>query len=156
MTKQDTAVRIEVSVDAPIEHAFTMFVERIGTWWPRSHRIKDQSVDVVLEPTPGGRLYERAQDGTECDWGAVLAIDPPHHLALSWQFTPSWEPSNDPSTASRVDVRFTSTGSDTTSVVLEHTELERHGPGWEAMREGVAGDNGWQAILADFSAAAAA
>ena len=151
---QDTAARIELSVGAPIERAFSVFVERIGTWWPQSHRVKDDSADVVLEPKPGGRLYERAQDGTECDWGTVLAIDPPQHLQLSWEFTPTWQPSGDPARASRVDVWFTSTGPDTTSVILEHSGLERHGDGWEALRDSVSGDNGWSVILASYAALA--
>lgn len=156
MMTQDTAVRIELSVDVPIDRAFTVFVERIGTWWPHSHRVTEQSVDVILESAVGGRLYERAQDGTECDWGTVLAIEPPHHVALSWAFTPSWQPSPNPSQASRVDVRFTSTGPSTTAVVLEHTDLEQHGEGWQGLRDSVAGENGWSTILTSYADTAAA
>jgi uncharacterized protein YndB with AHSA1/START domain len=154
--KHDTAVRIETLVSAPIDHAFTVFVERIGWWWPRTHSVTGDLADVILEPRPGGRLYERSADGTECDWGTVLAVEPPHHVALSWAFTPEWQPSADPSHASRVDIRFTSTGPGTTSVVLEHTELERHGEGWTAMRDSIAGDGGWVGILADYARAAVA
>jgi uncharacterized protein YndB with AHSA1/START domain len=152
MMKQDTAVRIEISVAAPVDRAFAVFVEQIGSWWPRTHSVTDDMADVILEPMAGGRLYERAQDGTECDWGTVLAVEPPHHVVLSWAFTPAWQPTADPSQASRVDVRFTSTGPDTTSVVLEHTELERHGEGWEAMRDAIAGPTGWTGILAGYAA----
>lgn len=156
MTKQDAAVRIETSVNAPIDRAFAVFVERIGSWWPRTHSVTDELADVVLEPQPGGRLYERGSDGTECDWGTVLAIDAPHHVAFSWAFTPAWEPSADPDRASRVDVRFTSTTPGTTIVVLEHTELERHGEGWEALHASISGDNGWTVILAGYADLAAA
>jgi uncharacterized protein YndB with AHSA1/START domain len=155
MMTQDTAVRIETSVAAPIDRAFAVFVEQIGSWWPRTHQIgSGELADVVIEPKQGGRWYERAADGTECDWGEVLAWDPPHQVALSWAITPAWQsaPSDQ---ASRIDVRFTSSGPDSTEVVLVHSELDRHGDSWESMRDAVAGPNGWTSILAGYAKTAA-
>jgi len=34
-----------------------------------------------------------------------------------------------------------------TRVDLEHRKLERHGSGWEGVRDGVAGDQGWPLYL---------
>jgi hypothetical protein len=34
---------------------------------------------------------------------------------------------------------------------LEHRNLDRHGPGWEAERDGVAGDQGWPLYLDRFA-----
>jgi hypothetical protein len=34
-----------------------------------------------------------------------------------------------------------------TRVELEHRHLDRHGDGWEAMRDGVSGPGGWGLIL---------
>lgn len=155
MMKQDTAVRIEISVAAPVDRAFAVFVEQIGSWWPHTYQIgAGQLADVLVEPKQGGRWYERAQDGTECDWGEVLEWDPPHHVALSWAITPSWQ-SAPPDQASRIDIRFTSTGPGSTEMVLIHSELDRHGEGWETMREAVAGPTGWTAILAGYAKTAA-
>jgi hypothetical protein len=39
-------------------------------------------------------------------------------------------------------------------VALEHRNLDRHGDGWEGMREGVRGDQGWSLYLERFAAAA--
>ena len=39
-----------------------------------------------------------------------------------------------------------------TRVELEHRNLERHGTGWEAVREGVDGDGGWPLYLTRFAA----
>ena len=36
---------------------------------------------------------------------------------------------------------------DHTRVELEHRNLDRHGAGWEGVREGVAGDDGWPLYL---------
>jgi hypothetical protein len=53
---------------------------------------------------------------------------------------------------SRVTVTFTPTGSGT-HVTLVHDQLDVHGPGWEGLREGVGGDEGWPAGLRMYAAA---
>jgi hypothetical protein len=37
-------------------------------------------------------------------------------------------------------------------VELEHRHLDRHGPGWEAVRDGIADEQGWQVYLDRFAA----
>ena len=53
-----------------------------------------------------------------------------------------------------VDVTFTPDG-DSTRVVLVHRHLERHGRGWETMRDGVDGECGWPLYLQRFVAVVA-
>jgi hypothetical protein len=45
-------------------------------------------------------------------------------------------------------VRFTANGDDRTLVELEHRPIERHRPGWPALRDGVNDDQGWPLYLA--------
>lgn len=40
---------------------------------------------------------------------------------------------------------------DRTRVELEHRNLDRHGPGWEGVRNGVADDAGWPLYLARYA-----
>jgi hypothetical protein len=49
-------------------------------------------------------------------------------------------------------VRFAPEGPDRTRVELEHRHLDRHGPGWPSLRDGVADDQGWPLYLDRFSA----
>jgi hypothetical protein len=131
-------VRTAVTVGAAAERAFHVFTQRCDEWWPRSYRLgKTERVGVVLEPHTGGRWYERTADGEDCDWGQVLAWDPPEHLTLSWQIGIGFVPESDPQRASRVDITFVETGPARTTVTVVHSEFERHGEGWESMREGV-------------------
>lgn len=142
------SVRATVTVDAPIERAFQVFTERCDAWWPRSHRLgQAERIDVVLEARAGGRWYECTADGRQCDWGKVLAWHPPNRLSLSWQIAIGFVPEPDPDRASRVDVTFVEAGPARTAVTVVHSEFERHGEGWESMRQGVSREGGWPGIL---------
>ena len=152
-----TAVTAQVMVEAPIERAFTVFTEGMGTWWSKDHHILEgELAEMVFEPRVGGNIYDRATDGSECRWATVLAYDPPHRLLFSWDVSNQWKVETDPAKCSEVEVTFTSDGPQRTRVVLEHRNLDRHGDGWESHRDGVGSDTGWQAGLDDFAKAAAA
>jgi uncharacterized protein YndB with AHSA1/START domain len=152
---QDTVVKKSILVNAPIAHAFHVFTEKFNLWWPRTHHIaKAEMKEAVIEGREGGRWFERAVDGTECDWGRVLAWSPPGRVALSWHLTASWSYDPDPARASRVDVTFHDDGNGRTRVELEHSQLDRH-LDWEKVREGIGGPGGWQALLDLFANAAA-
>lgn len=144
-------VSVTVTVEAPAGHAFAVFTEQVDAWWPRAYGLgATERSDLVLEPGEGGRWYERGADGAECDWGRVLVWDPPHHLVLSWQIAPGFVPEADPDRASRVEVRFAPDGAERTVVTLVHDGFERHGTGWESMRDAVSGQGGWPGILATY------
>lgn len=145
---QSTDVQVEITVDAPIERAFQLFAGRMHDWWRRSDRLGTASrVGLIVEPRPDGRWYERTADARESDWGKVLAWQPPHALALSWQIGRGFRPQSNPDQASRVDVTFAGSGARQTLVTLVHSAFERHGEGGEAMRAAVAGPGGWPGKL---------
>ncbi|MFL6128968.1 MAG: SRPBCC family protein [Mycobacteriales bacterium] len=154
-TVQDTTVRRSVTVGAPADRAFAVFTEGFDGWWPVEHHIGASPPQVrTMEPREGGRWYERAADGTECDWGRVLAWEPPHRLLLAWQIDGRWQYDPDPARASEVEVRFVPEGPATTRVELEHRGFERHGDGWESVFTGVGGPGGWSGVLQRYAAAA--
>ena len=75
-----------ITVDAPIERVFRTFTDGFGSWWPAEYHIGQADLaTAILEPRQGGRWYEQGTDGSECDWGRVLAWEPPHRLVVSWQ-----------------------------------------------------------------------
>ena len=150
MTMQGTAtaVRQELVVRAPIERAFNVFTEGYATWNPPEHHIGEADIETsVMEPREGGRWYEVGVDGKECDWGRVLAWEPPNRVVLAWMISPQWKHDPDPARASEVEVRFTALGDDETRVELEHRKLDRHGEGWEGVSEAVGSEGGWPGAL---------
>ena len=145
-----TMVRANVIVRATIEHAFRIFTEDMTSWWPTKHHIGIRPmVAAILEPRTGGRWYELDDDGSECDWGIVLAWDPPRHLALSWHLDGDYRYDSNAQRSNRVDVRFQTQPDGSTLVQLEHSLLDRHGPSWTRLRDGVSG--GWSGILQRFA-----
>jgi uncharacterized protein YndB with AHSA1/START domain len=145
------AIRKTIEVKAPRERAFDVFAQRMGEWWHKDHSLaKDtQQVDVVIEPRAGGRWYEKGADGSEQNWGKVLAWDPPHRLMLAWQLTREFE--YDPNFETTIEVTFEERGP-ITVVRFEHRDLERMGEG--AVETFEAMDGGWGMLLDLFKAEA--
>jgi uncharacterized protein YndB with AHSA1/START domain len=149
---QATSVRREIVVEAPIERAFRMFTQDFGSFKPPEHNLLNVEIaETVFEPRVGGHLYDRGVDGSECRWARILAYEPPSRVVFSWDIDPQWRIETDPEKTSEVEVRFVSETPERTRVELEHRKLERHGEGWEGVREGVAGDGGWPLYLQRFA-----
>ena len=146
-----------VRVKAPIERAFSVFVEQMETWWPATHHIGGTPFETIfVEPRVGGRWYERNANGEMCDWGTVVKWDPPHVVAFSWHLgpghdSPEWKMDPDVEKASEVEIRFTAEPAGTTLVELTHSKLERHGEGAEQLREIFDGPGAWTGILECFA-----
>jgi uncharacterized protein YndB with AHSA1/START domain len=148
----EVPVRKSITVDATPEEAFRIFTEDFDSWWPRSHHIgKSPMTKAIIESGVGGRCYNEQQDGTECDWGSVLAWDPPRRFVMSWQITGNWQFEPDVARSSEVEVRFTSARDGSTRVDLEHRFFERLASGGSAMRTGVDGEGGWGSLLHTFA-----
>jgi uncharacterized protein YndB with AHSA1/START domain len=145
-------VRHEVVVQAPIARAFRVFTERFGDFKPREHNLLASPIaETVFEPRVGGHIYDRAADGSECRWARILAYEPPDRVVFSWDIGPHWQLESDPDRTSEVEVRFLADGDTRTRVQLEHRHLDRHGPGWQNLAQGIGDDQGWPLYLARYA-----
>jgi uncharacterized protein YndB with AHSA1/START domain len=156
MQAADTSVGTSVVVEAPQAKAFALFTDGIGTWWNPDHHLLDEPLaEMVFEPRVGGHIYDRGVGGSECRWARVLAYDPPERVVFSWDIDLRWKLETDPDRTSEVEVRFVAETAERTRVELEHRHLDRHGDGWEQMRDAVGSEDGWGSGLRLFAAAAA-
>jgi uncharacterized protein YndB with AHSA1/START domain len=154
MTTQanETSVRKEIVVEVPIEQAFSVFTEDFDNIKPRDHNMLAVEIaETVFEAREGGRIYDRGVDGSECQWARVLAYEPPDRVVFSWDISPQWQIESTLEKTSEVEVRFISETPERTRVELEHRNLERHGDGWEGLREGVGSEGGWPLYLQRFA-----
>jgi uncharacterized protein YndB with AHSA1/START domain len=148
-----TTVRRHVLVNAPISEAFRVFTERFGDFKPREHNLLQAAIaETVFEPRVGGHIYDRAVDGSECRWARILVYDPPDRLVFSWDISPRWQLETNPDLTSEVEVRFFAEAPERTRVQLEHRNLDRHGSGWESVRDGVDHEAGWPLYLQRYAA----
>jgi activator of Hsp90 ATPase-like protein len=148
-------IRHVMTVRGAPEHAFELFTERMGTWWPVESysravsEFKGDDVEVAeleFQATMGGSIIEHLSDGRILPWAEVIGWDPPHSLLMAWR------PHSMPEPPTEVEVTFTARGADTL-VELEHR-------GWERLSEGFRAElydvyaRGWITTLGRFAAAA--
>jgi uncharacterized protein YndB with AHSA1/START domain len=152
---RNTTVHASVVVNAAADRAFKLFTEQFDRIKPHEHNMLGVDIaESVFEPRVGGRIFDRGADGSECQWGRVLAYEPPARIVFTWGISPTWQIETDPDKSSEVEVRFVEDGP-RTRVELEHRHLDRHGDGWEGTREAVSGDHGWPLYLGRFAAVVA-
>lgn len=161
MTEQTTSggidpnsVRRVVSVDAPQSVAWRVFTEKMGKWWPLAvYKIgKANAIDAIMEPRVGGRWYERGEDGSTCDWGRVLAWEPPSRLLLTYDIDANWQ--HDPKLNTEIEVLFIAEGNNRTRIEFEHRRLDRYGARRDEMRTIFDKTGDWGRLLAGFAALA--
>ena len=142
-------IRKSVRVNAAPARAFEIFTTGMARWWLKTHTInptKSPLKEIILEPRVSGRWFERGEDGSECQWGKVLAWEPPTRLLLGWQIDAAFK--YDPNVLTEVELRFAPDGGGT-RVELEHRHLERLGERAPAMAESF--NAGWGRLLESFA-----
>ena len=141
-------VRKSVVVNAGVERAFALFIDRFDAIKPREHNLlRSPSPKPSLSRDVGGHIYDIGVDGSRCEWARVLVYEPPSRVVFSWDIGPTWQLESDPARTSEVEVRFFAESAGSTRVELEHRHLDRHGTGWRAVADGVDGDAGWPLYL---------
>jgi uncharacterized protein YndB with AHSA1/START domain len=148
-------VRKVLRVNATPEIAFDVFTAGMSRWWAPSHSInpsKSPLKQAIIEPGVGGRWYEKGEDGSECEWGRVLAWERPTRLVLAWQINAQWR--FDPKFVTEVEVAFVAESATITRVELEHRDIERFGEAAETIRQAFDSPDGWSGLLAGFAKAA--
>jgi len=145
-------VKKSVRVSASQARAFEVFTARFDSWWPKSHHIgKVEMKEAVIEPRAGGRWYEKGVDDSECNWGTVLAWEPPSRVVLSWHINGKFQP--DEGVQSEVEIRFIPESANATRVELEHRIAAADA---EDIRGAVDSPQGWGSLLELFAQRATA
>jgi len=130
----------DLNCEAP--HAFQAFTDHFGKWWPlATHSVAGaKATNCHFEVKEGGRIYEIAEDGTEHDWGKVLAVEVPTRLKFTWH------PGRDAARATEVEITFAETNGKT-AMHLIHRGWENYGDGAEETRAGY--EPGWQFVAGE-------
>jgi hypothetical protein len=95
----------------------------------------------VIEPGPGGRIYEQAADGRVLVGGTALAREPAWSLVCEWLVG---------DTPTELEVRFTADGQGGTVVEVEHRGWYRLGEADGDRRD--RNDQSWRDMIRQFPA----
>jgi len=136
-------VRKELKVNLSAEAAFRLFTEGLHKWWPlATHSVDNEKAEsCIFEGHVGGRIYEVMNDGTQADWGRVLAWEPYDKVSFTWH------PGRSADTEQEVTVTFRES-SGSTLVELVHTGWEALGERAVKARNGYV--NGWDYVLGKY------
>lgn len=141
-------IRKTIVVKAETAQAFAVFAHRMHDWSPAVQSLLGARRDIVIEPFTGGRWYEVNDDGSEADWGKVLAWDPPNRMLLAWQLNAQF--AYDPQLITEVEACFFAESGGRTRVEFEHRNLDRFGADAAATRSSLDGEGGWSGSFALF------
>jgi len=141
-----------IEVPLPPVAAFSLFAERLGSWWPvETHSISCASDTrpkaLEIEPKTGGRIIETLQDGSESVWGHFSVFEPPLALEIVWYV------GRTEAEATRIRVRFEKTDTGT-KLILVHDGFEALGDAAEKQADGYR--SGWDPVLGRYRAEAGA
>jgi DNA-binding transcriptional ArsR family regulator/uncharacterized protein YndB with AHSA1/START domain len=80
-------VELEIPIDAPRARVWQALVADIGVWW-RKDFLASHARAFILEPHPGGRLYEDWGENQGRVWYTVASVEAPSKLQLVGHFMP--------------------------------------------------------------------
>jgi uncharacterized protein YndB with AHSA1/START domain len=121
-------VRQEIQIEAPAEVVFAAILEEAG---PGFAGADGKSMQLKVEPWPGGRWYRDLGNGKGHLWGHVQVIKPPTLLEITGPMFMSYP------VASHLQYRLAEKGGVTTLTLTHHA----FGPIAPEHREGV--NKGW-------------
>ncbi|MCC9625717.1 SRPBCC domain-containing protein [Thalassospira sp. MA62] len=131
-------IEFELTVAVDPDHAFDLFANRFGKWWPtESHSLsKGDCISVDLHPGLGGEIVERAKGKENVTWGQVEIWQPGEHLAFTWH--PGWNAGD----YTRVSVSFDQNAFGHCIIRLVHKDWENVGDIAPVLRAGYLA--GWE------------
>lgn len=148
-------ITLTFTTAASPEHAWRVFTEQIGAWWPPEYTWSgDALVAMQIDPREGGLCTELGPHGFRCDWGRIITWEPPSRLTLLWHISPRREPVPNPDHASEITVQFEATPDGNTEMTFTHSDFDRHGDEGAAYREAMASPQGWPWMLERYLQAA--
>jgi uncharacterized protein YndB with AHSA1/START domain len=156
MSERVGSITGTVTIEAPVERAFRVFTEGMGTWWPlQTHSIAvdqelgQRAVALRVDPREGGSVEEVLEDGSARWWAEITWWEPPRRVVFRWK------PNDLPTPPTELEVRFMAEG-DRTRVDVEHRGWEDLGEFADRIRPLYASDDGWPLVLGLFAQAAEA
>lgn len=82
-------IALEITIDANRERVWQALTEEPHRWWRKDFYVYENA-RLILEPWPGGRLFEDAGNGAGGLWFTIINILPPAMLEFYGHLAPQW------------------------------------------------------------------
>lgn len=143
------SIKRTIPLSLSSEVSFHKFVNELGKWWPKEYSWSQEKLQSIsIEACKDGLCTEIGPHGFRADWGRVIEIDIPQLIVFKWQISPQRVPEPDPYKSSEVSITFKESQPDSTKLLFEHRDFEKHGEGAEEYRQAMDSEMGWDYILA--------
>jgi uncharacterized protein YndB with AHSA1/START domain len=73
-------VALEVKIAAPPERVWDAMVNQATHWWRKDFYTNPKTKRFVIEPKPGGRMYEDWGEGNGLVWANVVSVEAPRSI----------------------------------------------------------------------------
>lgn len=136
-------VRHSIRVPAEAARAFRAFTGLMTQWWDpavSANPTKSPIAEIVIEPSAGGKWFERGADGSECEWARVTKWEDGARLEADWH--PDGK-------RTVLEIGFETPAPRATILTLVHTGFESYGDRAARMRD--MHDAVWGALLGRFA-----
>ena len=142
-----------IVVQCDQEKAFSLFVNKMDTWWPLdkftvSAMGGKPAKSIRVDASEGGEIVEIGSDNSESLWGTINSIVPNESFNMNFHIP---QPGEVVSERSIVEIKFIEMSKEETKIELKQNNWEAFGDRAKDMQGGYGG--GWNMILNEFESA---
>lgn len=83
-------IDLQIPINAKIEVVWRCLVNDINIWWSKDFYTSPKTINFILEPFVGGRMYEDYGDNNGLLWANVIVVDAPNVLELKGHLSPQF------------------------------------------------------------------
>ncbi|MDN5204554.1 helix-turn-helix domain-containing protein [Fulvivirgaceae bacterium BMA10] len=87
---QTIKINLEIPIKAPIQQVWECLIKDVGIWWRKDFYTSTKTVDFIIEPVVGGRMYEDYGNNEGLLWANVIIVDSPKVLELKGHLSPQF------------------------------------------------------------------
>ena len=81
---------MEIPINGRIDQVWNCLLKDVDIWWRKDFYTSPKTKNFIIEPKPGGRMYEDYGNDEGLVWANVIIIDSPNVLELKGHLSPQF------------------------------------------------------------------
>ncbi len=83
-------ILMEIPIEARQQQVWECLIKDVGLWWRKDFYTSPKTQNFIIEPRPGGKMYEDYGNDEGLVWADVIVIDSPNVLELKGHLSPQF------------------------------------------------------------------